>query len=328
MADPRTLMDALPGVSLEVGEVTAALAEMWQVESGPSGNFRASQLNLVLHFGMKTTPVEAQQRFQTAIRFAQRYPSRIIVLCPRPGGDNLPILSAKLFTQCYIGPSMREKCCCEALMLSYPTAEFEHLRNQVSVWLEADLPVYHWFHRVPRVRVESQYLSFVHSFQRVLYDSAVEGDEYNRIHWPRPARVSDLAVARLLPLKQGLGPFLAAYKPEVLLDGAAEVRIRADEAFRAEARAFATWVDACLHKCAEAAGREGGWKIGQSTEDMPEDLLLEMSWHASGSETLCWELAPSGRIRVSAHLGGGAVEQELVLTWLTEEAALSEAVFF
>ena len=48
-------------------------------------------------------------------------------------------MESKLFSQCYIGESHREMCCCEALLLSYKSEDFGHLANQVSIWLEGDL---------------------------------------------------------------------------------------------------------------------------------------------------------------------------------------------
>ena len=39
-------------------------------------------MNLVLHLGREVSPEQARERFEVAVRFAQRYPSRIIVLLP------------------------------------------------------------------------------------------------------------------------------------------------------------------------------------------------------------------------------------------------------
>ena len=75
-------------------------------------------MNVVLHFGWEVTAEQAQERFNALLTFAQRYPSRIIVLCPsRAITDGS--MRAKLFSQCYIGDSHREMCCCEALLLGY-----------------------------------------------------------------------------------------------------------------------------------------------------------------------------------------------------------------
>ena len=140
----KDLIEVLPGVDLPVAEVTKRLDEMWQGE-GPVGETasRASQMNVVLHFGWSVTEEEAMDRFESLIAFAQRYPSRIIVLCPSATAEE-GSMRAKLFSQCYIGASLREMCCCEALILGFRPDSCGYLGNQVSVWLESDLPTYHW----------------------------------------------------------------------------------------------------------------------------------------------------------------------------------------
>jgi len=329
--EKKSLLDALPGIELQVGEVTSTLATMWQENRENSGNFRASQLNLILHFGVETNDDEALERFRCVIRFGQRYPCRVIILCPGKGrgeageGD----LKAKLFTQCYIGPTMREMCCCEALMLSYATSEFVHLKNQVTVWLEADLPVYHWFHQVPASRIESHYLKFIHSFLRVIYDSAVEGESYDDIDWPRPQRVADLATARLLPVKQVLGPFLAGYPPEVLVEGLEKIRFSYSESWVAEGRRFREWILSCL-KNAYGDGSEGPHELQDErvNQDDGADTLMDMRWVSFGKESLHWVLKRDGHMNITANFGKTSVSRSHAINWFTPEMALSEAVFF
>ena len=79
------IIDSLPGVTMPVEEVTSTLTKMWdslQQTEGQETETRASQLNLVVHFGLSTTSDEAKEIFDTAVTFAQEYPCRIIVLCP------------------------------------------------------------------------------------------------------------------------------------------------------------------------------------------------------------------------------------------------------
>ena len=62
------LIDALPGIALPVGEVTARLASMWDGGPASSGSeFRASQMNVVLHFGLDVTAEEARERFDESL---------------------------------------------------------------------------------------------------------------------------------------------------------------------------------------------------------------------------------------------------------------------
>lgn len=301
---------------------------MWAVDRENGGEFRASQMNLILHFGIRTTPEEAETRFHAAIRFGQRYPCRIIVLCPSEDQEGPALLKAKLFTQCYIGSSLREMCCCEALMLSYATREFVHLRNQVSVWLEADLPTCHWFHRVPADRIARQYLEFVHSFRRVLFDSAVEGEGYSDLDWPHPNRVMDIAGARLLPVKQALGPFLAGFAPETLVEGLEAITFGFRESFAAEGGHLESWIRGGLRGC--LGGEDERLRnIRIERERLESDAFcMRMVWKGSEGELLRWEMRPDGHASIASRFGGKAVDRVQVIEWISPEVALSESIFF
>ena len=148
MQQPQSIFECLPGQVMPLEELMDTLSSMWRVSpehaaEAPSG-FRASQMNLVLHFGIKTATEEALARFDTAIRFAQKYPCRLVVLSPEGEAKGSPQLRAKLFSLCYIGKTAREMCCCEALILGYSAGVADLLKDQVSIWLEADLPIYYW----------------------------------------------------------------------------------------------------------------------------------------------------------------------------------------
>ena len=68
------LIDVLPGIKLPVGAVSEELSKMWGGnKENALSEFRASQMNLVLHFGRTVSPDEAKARFEIAVRFAQRF---------------------------------------------------------------------------------------------------------------------------------------------------------------------------------------------------------------------------------------------------------------
>lgn len=323
-----SLFEVLPGIELPVREISPTLSEMWAVDRKGGGEFRASQMNLILHFGIKTTEAEAQACFQTAVRFGQRYPCRIIVLCPRvETPDEEELLTAKLFTQCYIGESLREMCCCEALMLSYETREFIHLRNQVSVWLEADLPTAHWFHRVPPDRIEKQYLDFIYSFQRILFDRAIEGEGYDAIEWPRPNRVVDVTSARLLPVKQALGPFLAGYSPEELVQGLEQIDFSFHARFRGEGRQLRDWVLSCISHCFPE--EDSFEKLGVEAHQLEGDeTCMRMQWKGKEGTLLDWKVNAEGHIQIEAHFRNQPIERTQFIEWISPEMELSESIFF
>lgn len=327
------LIDYLPGQRMRVAEVMRELAKMWSAPplpgQRPPQDFRASQLNLILHMGLQTTPEEARTLFDIALTFGQEHPCRIIVLCPMGQERSEALLEAKLFAQCYLGQDLRHRCCVEALILGYPTREAGFLSSQISTWVEGDLPIYHWVHRVPLERLHEYHFDFLQSCRRVLFDSAIERECLTTLPWKDPRRIADLAHARLLPIRQSLGQFLSSFAPAKLVDGLQSVVIHHDEAHRAEAKSLARWARARLEACASLAG--------QAREFAPEfdpcpsngQHCLEMTWHfAEATRQLHWQLDGPGQATVEARLNGEVQRAPLPAAMLSPAQALSEALFF
>tara|TARA_A100001015_G_C15017772_1_gene726362 strand:+ start:1392 stop:2378 length:987 start_codon:yes stop_codon:yes gene_type:complete len=325
------LIECLPGIVLPVEEVTRRLDTMWAgdaSEHSPS-EFRASQMNVVLHFGREVTVDEARYRFEGLIRFAQRYPSRIIVLCPRHSGDGA--MHAKLFSQCYIGSTHREMCCCEALLLSYQPEDSGFLSNQVSTWLESDLPTYHWFSGVPRKRIEGYFGNLLSGVRRCVYDSSIESENLSDLDWPHRARVFDLAAARILPLRQSIGQYLSAYPLETLGNGLESIAIRYIPSLCGEATALRNWVRACLETLYAGLGTD---------EALPEIELfeaeceagvycLEMNWLYSNDNHLHWHMFVAGAHGlIETRFSGREERLPTHIRMLPLENTLAEALFF
>ncbi|MGC9451437.1 MAG: glucose-6-phosphate dehydrogenase assembly protein OpcA [Oceanipulchritudo sp.] len=327
------LIDTLPGVAMSVAAVTDMLRHMWDAEAADPGShgFRASQLNLILHFGLSTTPAEAREKFDTAIRFAQKHPCRIIVLCPAK--ERLPAaeFEGKLFSQCYIGRHLREMCCCEALILGYSPEQSDFLENQVSIWLESDLPIYHWFHRVPADRIAGHYLGFIKRCRKVLFDGEVEGEAYDRIDWPERSRVSDLARARSLPLRQHLGQFISGFPPEDLVDGLQSLHFEHTRGMRRKALILMQWHRRALAGCfpKEADLDSVVFSLEQIVQENPE-CCLRIAWRYKSPRKYLMinynRSRKSGLIRAS--MPGGTFEHPLHIEPLKPEVSLSEAMFF
>ena len=79
------ILDALPGFPMKISAALPALDKAW-AEEGEDAT-RASQMNVILMFGANVTPEDASTRFDEAIRFAQRYPCRLVVLAARPTAE-------------------------------------------------------------------------------------------------------------------------------------------------------------------------------------------------------------------------------------------------
>jgi len=330
-----TLFDAMPGVVMPVADVMKTLSRMWQSDAVQAGHeapsaFRASQMNLVLQFGLSTLAEEANGVFEQAIKFAQVYPCRIVVLCPLKEGNHDMFLQGKLFSQCYIGASAREMCCCEALVLGYPVNGVGFLENQVSVWLENDLPVYHWLHRVPARRVDELYLPYFKLCTRVVYDSTIEGPEYGKIHWPKPESVMDLAYARLLPSRQSIGQFLSSYPPLLLVQDLLRVECRHAVENDTEAENLLRWQEGCLSQCAKLTKEYSDVGFSALPLDAASPNAIEVEWkYDGGKKYFRWSHAKkSDCVNISADFGKGPVELPQQVKPMLTERVLAEALFF
>ncbi|NBD37896.1 MAG: hypothetical protein GVY10_04930 [Verrucomicrobia bacterium] len=329
------LIDQLPGVAMPVEEVTETLRHMWDTPAPTEDHpldFRASQMNLILHFGLRTTPDEATTEFDRAIAFAQTYPCRLIVLCPAEETGGPHAFEGKLFSQCYLGRHLRETCCCEALILGYSPEESDFLESQVSIWLEPDLPTYHWLHRVPPERVEQSYEGFLKDCRRIIYDGAVEGDAYDPIPWPDPDRVRDLSLARSLPLRQHIGQFLSGFPPAELAEGLRSLKVEHDKAHHRMAGHLLAWQRSAIKKC--FADPLEAKKVEFSVNPLPEAgeeteaIRIEFSY-TKRAKTFVFAYQPEDKAgSIRAKYPSGAYDHSLHIEPLPEATVLAEALFF
>jgi len=327
----KDLIDVLPGIDLPVGEVTSRLDHMWESEAtGSPSAFRASQMNVVLHFGWGVTAEEAHARFEALLTFAQRYPSRIIVLCPSREIQDAS-MRAKLFSQCYIGDSHREMCCCEALILGYQPENCGYLANQVSVWLEPDLPSYHWFCGVPGERIEDYFDNLLIGVRRSIYDSSYEGKDLNQLNWPEAAGVGDLAMARLLPVRQAIGQFLSGYAIEDLCRGLESVTVRHGESTWGEGLRLMDWVRECLAACkgCEDCAAETACYSTEECDEQEAGCSLALEFGYSDERYFKWRKFCEGSMgEIEALLGQSEEKISTRVKPLAAEQMIAEALFF
>lgn len=328
----RDVIEALPGVDLPVGEVTNRLDRMWDSDSttGSPSAFRALQMNVVLHFGWGVTPEEALAHFDSLLTFAQRYPARIIVLCPsRAITDGA--MRAKLFSQCYIGESHREMCCCEALLLAYQPENSGYLANQVSVWLTPDLPTYHWFCGVPGTRIEEYFDNLLVGVRRAIYDSSYEKKDLNQLDWPNPSRVGDLAMARLLPVRQAIGQFLSGYPIEELCQKLSSVTVHHAESKWGEGMRLIEWIRDCLGECkgcADCSALRAKYVL-QPCDTAHIDCSLALEFTYADNRYFKWRKFATGSMsEIEFSLGKSEEKISTRVKPLGAEQMLAEALFF
>lgn len=329
-----SILHNLPGISMPVSHISRNLRQMWMADPGtqdtPPSDFRASQLNLVIHLGEDTSTGEALAIFTTGIHFGQRYPCRIVMLCPQRNGHPADAaIESKLFTQCYIGDTHRQMCCCEVIMLGYDPAEPHMLFNLVSIWLESDLPVFHWFHRVPENQVRNRHLSFVRASRRVIFDSGIDSIDLRDIPTPDPSKIHDLAAARTLPIRQSVGQILSTYDPSEIIRGIRGAHLLCHPKMRAEAVRFSEWIEDGLKQCVTRSGSTA--TVPVSVIDSPDhDSPFEIRFdYADDTRIFSWRLLPAQtEASIRCRIGTRSIENLVSIRLPDSASTLAETMFF
>ncbi len=324
--------NALPGIEVPVGSINTRLAEMWEVTAADgrpapaADDARATQVNFVLHLGFNTTPEDAARQFEVVGSFSRRHPGRVVVLCPLHADVTETVIRAKIFAECYLGKSKSDKRCVEFVLLSYSRSARPFLENQVSICLSADLPLYYWAHRFSESGRLADYRTLLSRAKRVLIDSAIAPPDALTYPWPNPGATRDLVYCRLLPVRQSIGQFLAAYAPATLVDGLQAVTVKYSAPHAAEGRMMLAWFRRRLAACGAPAGavRMSAVPLGAESGRLAVDFVYQMPDHFfrwSG------DLA-TGHALFEANFGTGVTKLSAAVSLLPPELALGEAMFF
>lgn len=324
MAPPSTsVFAALPGLEVPVGGIAAAFEKLWA--DSPAHDMRAMQLNLVLHLGANTTPEDAHDQFRATVRFSQRYPCRVVVLCPDFDESAPAEIRAKIYGECFTGKAQNDTRCCEFVLLYYTMAVRGFLENQVSVCLSTDLPLYYWAHRFSAAKRLAEYSYLLTRSKRIMFDSAVVPPDAFTHPWPNLAAVRDLAYTRTLPLRQNLGQFLGRYAPHLISAGLRTVAIRHRDTLAAEGNCLLGWIKKGLV-------RSGADLVGVKFLADPGRgagcLELEFGYGDTGKYFRWRANLERDEAVFEGDLGTGRTALTLGAHLLAPELALSEAMFF
>lgn len=319
----HAIFNALPGQEVPVGGINAGFKRLWA--DTPAKDSRAMQLNLVLHFGMYTTPEEAEKQFRTTVEFAQRYPCRVVVLCPERDPAAERVFRAKIYGECFLGKSGKDTRCCEFVLLAYPTGTHDFLQNQVSICLSTDLPLYYWAHRFSSAKRLAAYDYLLTRSRRVLFDSAVVGADAFNFPWPNPAAVRDLAYTRTRPLRQTIGQFLSRYAPADIVASLRGVKISHRHDFAPEAAAMIEWLKKGLARCGAAVDNlsfEASGKVCPGCFEITFD-------YGDAPKRFGWTADLDARYaEFAGDLGHGLTRLTASARLLEPAESLSEAMFF
>lgn len=327
------IFDALPGIEVSVGAIAKNLSSMWAENAAyglpapEADDAKATQLNVVLHLGLNTTKADADVQFQVVREFSRRYPCRIVVLCPLHEDVPAPEMRAKIFGECHLGKSKADKRCVEFVMLSYSRSARPFLENEVSICLSTDLPLYYWAHRFSANGRLADYRYLLCRAKRVLIDSASAPADSLSYPWPNPSAVRDLVYSRLLPVRQSIGQFLAAYPAESLVKGLRRVKVEHGSGLAAEGRVILAWLQRRLTACG-AQANELSFAVGGTVEDAGRTLSVRFEYAATDRFFHWAGDLVTGHAEFAADFSGGRATLAAPASLLTPSATLSEAMFF
>lgn len=318
------LFEALPGLEVPVGGISRSFAKLWA--DTEVSEQKAMQLNLVLHLGFGTTPDDAVGQFRVAVRLAQRYPCRVVVLCPVTGATSQVDLRAKIYGECFRGKSKDDTRCIEVVALSYPLSAKNYLQDQVSVCLSTDLPLYYWVHRFASSQRIGTYQYLLTRSQRVMFDSGIVSDDALDYAWPNRSAVRDLAYTRTLPLRQNIGQFVSRYAPALIIDGLRQVTIRHRAQLAAEANCLLGWVKKGLVRSGAEIERDIRFTV--TPVDCAGCFSIEFGY-ANPAKIFRWSAdLTRDHAEFTGDLGTGHSTQAVGAHFLSPEMALAEAMFF
>jgi len=325
-----SVFERLPGIDVPVGEIKPRLSRMWEDPAAAGGfdpdeSTRAMQMNFVLHFGFATDPDDAVRQFETIKAFSQRYPCRVVVLCPLQPDNDAREMQAKIFGECFLGKSKGDTRCVEFVMLSYPMRTRRFLENQVSVCLSTDLPTYYWAHRFSDSARLADYDFLLNHAKRVVFDTAITPPNAATYPWPRPEAIRDLVHARLLPVRQSLGQFLSGFAPDRLVDSLQAVKLYHKDRYEPEARVLAEWFKVRLEKCGMTSACQT--LVLKSSAAGIDDFAVQFCYESDRYFKWRADIA-ANHANFAADLGQGRVELTTAMHLLEPAAALSEAIFF
>lgn len=248
-AQQTNLFELLPGIEIPLSDISSTLANLWKGEMEDKNTknniFHACQMNLILHFGETINTETALTNFWNAIHFSQIRPSRIIVLCPLENTAPTPS-KAKLFAQCFIGASLDERCCCEAIIFNYQAKQIHILDHQIANWIDCDLPVNYWPQRLSIQYIMDSCLKFTTQCRNIIYEASTENAHFPDIPWPKNVILKDITAANILPIKQTLGALLSTYSPETITQDLQSIDISSSPELTHLATSIQAWQRKCI----------------------------------------------------------------------------------
>ena len=219
--------------TINVDAIERQLTALWQQASQDEelgGVTRASMLNLLVYVPSRA---EASKLDEMLTDITAARPCRAILIV---ADEEAPeeTLTAEVTSRCTLPSASSKQVCCEQVTITAGGAQADEVPSAVAPLLLSDLPVYLWWHSVPRIADQALFRRLVDLSDRVVIDSAHFRDQEADLarvasvlnDTPRWTALSDLNWARLTAWRALLAGFydISDYRP--LLDHRKRVTIR------------------------------------------------------------------------------------------------------
>jgi len=231
-----TSNEQLPGAkapTINVDAIERQLTALWQQASQDEehgGVTRASMFNLLVYVPSRK---EASKLDEMLTDITAARPCRAILIVA-DGDAPEEMLTAEVTSRCTLPSASSKQVCCEQVTITAGGAQADEVPSAVAPILLSDLPVYLWWHAVPRLADKALFRRLVDLSDRVVIDSAHFRDPEADLasmaavltETPRWTALSDLNWARLTAWRALLAGFydIANYRP--LLNQLKQVTIR------------------------------------------------------------------------------------------------------
>jgi glucose-6-phosphate dehydrogenase assembly protein OpcA len=231
-----TSNEHLPGAqapTINVDAIERELTALWQQASQDEehgGVTRASMFNLLVYVPSRT---EASKLDEMLTEITAARPCRAILIVA-DGDAPEETLTAEVTSRCTLPSASSKQVCCEQVTITAGGAQVDEVPSVIAPLLLSDLPVYLWWHAVPRLADKSMFRRLVDLSDRVVIDSAHFRDPEADLasmaavltETPRWTALSDLNWARLTAWRALLAGFydIPDYRP--LLNQLKQVTIK------------------------------------------------------------------------------------------------------
>ena len=220
-----TSNEHLPGAqapAINVDAIERELTALWQQASQDEehgGITRASMFNLLVYVSSRT---EAGKLDEMLTDITAARPCRAILIVA-DGDTPEETLTAEVTYRCTLPSASSKQVCCEQVTITAGGAQVDEVPSAIAPLLISDLPVYLWWHAVPKLADKSMFRRLVDLSDRVVIDSAHFRDPEADLarmaavltETPRWTALSDLNWARLTAWRALLAGFydIADYRP-------------------------------------------------------------------------------------------------------------------